>query len=41
MTDLREFGQQPIGIDAVLEWAPETDVSDDGDFEVKAAKYVH
>jgi hypothetical protein len=41
MTDLREFGQLPIGIDAVLEWAPDTDVSDLGDHEVKVAKYVH
>jgi len=41
LTDLREFGELAIGIDAILEWTPDTDVSDLDDLEVKVAKYVH
>ena len=41
ISDLREFGQLPVTIDAVIESAPEGDVAYDGGLEVTVAKYLH
>ena len=41
ITDLREFGQLPATIDGVVDWAPESDASQENGLEVKVAKYVH
>lgn len=41
ITDLREFGQGPVAIDGVLDWAPEADSSQEDRLAVKVGKYVH